>query len=164
MASKEYLTPEGFQKFQNELRNILNVERPKLVKVVSWAASNGDRSENGDYLYGKRKLREYDRRIRFLTKLLENAEVFAPPSGATGGSVQRVVFGAWVKCREADNVSWFRIVGSEEIGSDPRYISYKSPLARAILGKSIDDEVTVIVPKGERVLEIEEIKLSSPED
>lgn len=155
---REYLTKEGFERFKHELHEILSLHRPQLVKVVAWAASNGDRSENGDYLYGKKKLREYDRRIRFLTKLLESAEVFQPEKQ----SIQRVVFGVWVKCLESGDSKWYRIVGSEEVGTDAKFISYKSPFARAILGKSEGDEVTIAVPKGERSIEIQAISIDGP--
>lgn len=151
---KNYMTPAGAEKLRQELKNLLNTERPEVVKVVSWAASNGDRSENGDYLYGKKKLREIDRRIRFLTKRLDAAEVVDSESKAT----DQVLFGAWVRVKDEDGKKRvYRIVGMDETDPARGYISWMSPMAKALLQSRVGDAVTVRTPKGEEELEITEV-------
>lgn len=157
-TTSSYLTVEGAKKFRSELQKLLNVDRPEVVRVVSWAASNGDRSENGDYLYGKRKLREIDRRIRFLQKLLERSTVVDHQDKP----LRRVVFGAWVFVFLEDSKQWIRIVGGEEIGEQKAFVSYKSPLAQAILGKEVGDETVMKAPKGDRTIEILDIQSVCP--
>lgn len=152
---KNYMTPEGAKGMREELRRLLYTDRPEVVRVVSWAASNGDRSENGDYLYGKKKLREIDRRIRFLQKRLDQVEVVE----SEGNDSDRVQFGAWVKVRDEDGKSrTYRIVGIDE--TDPRrgYISWISPMAKALLQAREGDAVSLRTPRGEEELEIVEVR------
>jgi len=139
------ITKEGYQKLQNELDTLWRKERPETTKKVSWAASLGDRSENADYQYNKKRLREIDRRVRFLTKTLEDIKVVEYHHQQNG----KVFFGAWVTL-ENDNEETltFRIVGPEEIYGRHDYISIDAPMARACLKKIVDDEVTVNTPKG----------------
>ncbi|MGE4234352.1 MAG: transcription elongation factor GreB [Bacteriovoracia bacterium] len=154
-GTKNYITPKGAEKLQSELKRLLNEDRPKLVKTIEWAASNGDRSENADYIYGKRKLREIDRRIRFLTKRLESAEVIDPSKQKS----DTVLFGATVTVLdEEDKKHRYQIVGIDE--SDPKLgrISWMSPLARALLNSKKGDVVTFVAPKGEQDLEILDIE------
>lgn len=151
MDEKNYITPAGLRALKKELKTLRTDERPKLTETIAWAAANGDRSENGDYLYGKKRLREIDRRIRFLLKRIENAEVI-DPSSQTGFEVK---FGATVTVLdEEDNEKTFTIVGTDEIDLDRRRISWKSPMARALLRKKVGDFVTVKMPKGDQELEI----------
>lgn len=152
---KNYITPSGFEKLRSEYTELLNVERPKVVEVVAWAASNGDRSENADYQYGKRRLREIDKRLYFLKNRLEDAEVVNP---ATLKS-DKVVFGATVSLEnEEGEVLTYQIVGEDEIDIKQKKISWKSPVAKAILGKKLDDEVKVAKPAGEETLVIVDIQ------
>ncbi len=152
---KNYITPEGFDKLRAEYVQLLNVERPQVVVVVTWAASNGDRSENADYQYGKRRLREIDRRIHFLKNRMQDAEVIDPKTLNS----EKVVFGATVKLENetGEEVS-YQIVGEDEINIKEQKISWKSPLAKSILGKKIDDEVKLLKPKGEETLTILDIE------
>lgn len=146
-----YVTPEGFQALRRELERLWKVERPKITEEVMWAAAQGDRSENAEYLYGKRKLREIDRRIRFLTRRLDTLTV-VEPSPEQHGSVR---FGAWVTVEdeEGEEQTW-RIVGPDEVDPRARKISVEAPLARALLGKKVGDEVVVSRPRGETTLTI----------
>ncbi len=126
----------------------MHVERPKLVETVAWAASNGDRSENADYLYGKRRMREIDKRVRILTKKIEDAEVVEPKAVKS----DRILFGATVKLQDEDGQEKiYQIVGEDESEVEKGKISWKSPLAKALLGKKEDDEITVHRPSGEKV-------------
>jgi transcription elongation factor GreB len=151
-GSKNYITPAGYARLRAELLALIDVERPKLVEIVHWAASNGDRSENGDYLYGKKRLREIDRRIRFLIKRLEIAEVVDPSVHA--GSDQ-VFFGATVTYAEPDGgVREVTIMGIDEADSARGQISWISPVARALLKAREGDEVQLPTPAGVRTLEI----------
>ncbi len=155
---KNYITPSGAQKLKDELKKLLHQERPDLVKVVAWAASNGDRSENGDYIYGKRRLREIDRRIRFLTKRLEDAEVI----DSSRQDSSRVLFGATVTILDEDGKKkTYRIVGQDEIDPAKGWISWVSPMAKAILNSKVGDAVIVKTPKGEEELEILNISYKS---
>lgn len=148
---KNYITPPGAARLKGELHQLLTVERPDLVKVVQWAASNGDRSENGDYLYGKRRLREIDRRIRFLTRRLQAAEIIDPASQKS----DRVLFGATVGIRnEEGDERTYRIVGIDETDVKAGKISWISPLGKALLNASEGDAVTLRTPKGEEELEV----------
>ncbi|HAR41697.1 MAG TPA: transcription elongation factor GreB [Bdellovibrionales bacterium] len=152
---KNYITPSGAQRLKDELKTLLHQERPALVQTISWAASNGDRSENGDYIYGKRRLREIDRRIRFLTKRLEKAIVVDP---ATQNS-QEVLFGATVTVRdENERKRKFRIVGIDETNVAQGDVSWISPIAKALLHTRSGDVITFRSPKGEEELEILEIR------
>lgn len=148
---KNYITLEGAEKLKSELKKLLYEERPELVKVIQWAASNGDRSENGDYIYGKRRLREMDKRIRFLTKRLEASEVIQPEAQAK----DRVLFGAYVKVLdEEEREKTFRIVGQDEIDLSRGWISWVSPFAKAVLNSKTGDFVTVQTPHGPQDYEI----------
>ena len=150
-GSKNYMTPEGFDRLRTELRDLLNVKRPEIVKSVSWAAGNGDRSENGDYIYGKKKLREVDRRIRFLTKRLQNAEVV----DSTKQNKHRVLFGATITVgKENGQQLKYRIVGIDESDPEKKMISWISPLAKSLLNSKVGDVVAFRSPKGEEELEI----------
>ncbi len=155
MEKKNYITPEGLAKLKEELHQLLHVERPKVVETVAWAASNGDRSENADYQYGKRRLREIDRRVHFLSKKVEDAEVVDPKkmSGKT------VLFSATVtlSTEEGDEMT-YQIVGEDEFDPKLGRISWKSPVAKALLGKKEGDEVKLIKPSGELFVTIEAIE------
>ncbi|MBR7060083.1 MAG: transcription elongation factor GreB [Neisseriaceae bacterium] len=154
-SEKNYITPNGWQKLKDELYDLVNRERPKIVEVVNWAASNGDRSENGDYIYGKRRLREIDKRIRFLTKRLEIVEVVNP---AERGECEQVFFGATVDIiRENGQQQTVSIVGIDEADAPRGKISWISPLARAMMKARIGDEVLLHTPDGEEYIEIEDI-------
>ena len=143
---RKLLTAEGYETLKDELTYLVRKHRPEITEIVSWAASLGDRSENADYQYNKRKLREIDRRIRHLTKLFEVAERVEYNPVQEG----KVYFGAWCELEDDDgNLVRFRIVGDEEIFANKDYISLKSPMARACLGKTVDDEVSVQTPSGE---------------
>jgi transcription elongation factor GreB len=153
-GGKNYMTPEGYARLEAELRRLVEVERPEVVKVVSWAASNGDRSENGDYLYGKKRLREIDRRVRFLIKRLESAEVVR----SSGRDTDQVFFGAAVTVRSPDDsLSTYRIVGLDEVDPARGHVSWISPIARALLKAREGDVVTLRSPAGEEKLEILEV-------
>ncbi|MDQ2106544.1 transcription elongation factor GreB [Azospirillum isscasi] len=153
---KNYMTPEGFQRMQEELRSLLRVERPKVVEVVSWAAGNGDRSENGDYIYGKKRLREIDRRIRFLTKRLESAEVVDP---TLQKNRDRVFFGATVTyAREDGTENTITIVGADEVDMDRAHVSWISPIARALLKAQEGDVVDLRTPAGLEQIEVVAIR------
>lgn len=151
-GAKNYITPQGYQRIREELLQLIDVERPEVVRVVHWAASNGDRSENGDYIYGKRRLREIDRRIRFLTKRLDLAEVVDP--SVHYGSDQ-VFFGATVTyLNAAGDEHTVRIVGIDELDPLHGKISWVSPVARALTKAREGDVVTLRTPAGEDELEI----------
>lgn len=152
VGSKNYITPDGYARLRNELVDLIDSERPKIVEVVHWAASNGDRSENGDYLYGKKRLREIDRRIRFLTKRLEIAEVVDPSVHA--GSDQ-VFFGARVTYLDDEGAErTVTIMGIDEADSRESQVSWVSPVARALLRARVGDEVQLPTPGGVRCLEV----------
>jgi transcription elongation factor GreB len=155
---KNYLTPAGFERLREELRQLLNVERPKVVEVVSWAAGNGDRSENGDYIYGKRRLREIDRRIRFLQQRLDIAVVVDPTT--IQGKIVR--FSATVTVADEDGVSKkLVLVGPDELDTEKGLISWLSPMGKALIGKSEGDEVVVKTPQGDKLYEIESVEYHS---
>ncbi|HVI53136.1 MAG TPA: transcription elongation factor GreB [Candidatus Sulfotelmatobacter sp.] len=158
-GGKNYLTPGGFQRLQDEFHHLMRVERPKVVEVVSWAAGNGDRSENGDYIYGKKRLREIDRRIRFLTKRLEIAHVVDPQMQKNR---EQVFFGATVLYANGrDEEVTITIVGADEAESDKGRISWLSPVARALLKAYEGDVVDVRTPAGIDKLEV--LKITYPE-
>ncbi len=146
-----YITPEGFKALQSELDRLWKVDRPKVTNEVMWAAAQGDRSENAEYIYGKKKLREIDRRIRYLSKRLDSLTVVEPSPEQEG----KVFFGAWVEVEDQEGEpASYRIVGPDEFDVRARKISVESPLARALLGKRVGDEVVVVRPKGEAELTI----------
>jgi len=149
---KNYITPDGLRRLEAEFAELQKVERPKIVETVAWAAGNGDRSENGDYIYGKRRLREIDRRLRFLRKRMEIAEVVDP---ARQKNRERVFFGATVTyLNERDEEKTVRIVGIDEARSERHEISWISPVAKALLKAGEGDSVEVRTPKGIERLEI----------
>lgn len=155
MESKNYITPQGLDKLRQEYQNLLQVERPKIVETVAWAASNGDRSENADYIYGKRRLREIDSRMRFLTGRMEKAEVVDPSQVQS----DKVLFGATVTIEDEEGEEQiFQIVGEDEIDIQVGRISWRSPIAKALLGKKVGDEVVVAKPKGPESVSIVQIE------
>jgi transcription elongation factor GreB len=155
-GTKNYMTPEGFARLKGELKQLVELERPEVVKTVSWAASNGDRSENGDYIYGKRRLREIDRRVRFLIKRLENAEVVQ----TAGRDTDQVFFGASVKFESRGETREIRIVGVDEVDPAHGRVSWISPVAQAMIkGKAREgDRVRVRTPSGEENIQILEVR------
>ena len=155
-GTKNYITPRGFQALQDELRQLGRVERPKVEDIVSWAAGNGDRSENGDYLYGKKRLREIDRRIRFLLKRLEIAEVVDP---ALQKNRDQVFFGATVTYADTeDRERTVRIVGIDEADLERGEVSWISPIARALLKAREGDVVELRTPAGPQSIEVVSIR------
>ena len=154
--SSPYITPEGASKMRAEVHQLWKIERPKVTQIVHEAAKNGDRSENGDYIYGKRRLREIDGRVRYLTKRIEEATIVEDKPR----DPSKVFFAAWVTVEDEDSgeQNIYRLVGSDEIDSALNWISIDSPIARALVGKSIDDEVKVKTPAGDRCLVITAIK------
>ena len=154
----KYITPEGASRLNKELDELWKVERPRVTQAVSEAAAQGDRSENAEYTYGKRRLREIDRRVRFLRKRLDGMVIVdKPPSDP-----RRVFFGAWVSLESEDGtVTRYRIVGPDEFDAAPGYISMDSPLARALMKKGLDDEVKVEVPGGTKTYTIIEVSYTS---
>ena len=158
---KNYITRAGYDRLRTELLTLIDEERPKIVEIVHWAASNGDRSENGDYLYGKKRLREIDRRIRFLTQRLEVAEV-VNPSLHHGGD--QVFFGATVVVAHPDeHETTVTILGVDEVDSSQGQISWVSPLARALLKARLGDTVRLQVPGGVQELEVVAIDYPAPD-
>ncbi|VVD71421.1 transcription elongation factor GreB [Pandoraea soli] len=151
-GAKNYITPTGYQRLKDELLDLIDNQRPEVVKIVSWAASNGDRSENGDYIYGKRRLREIDRRIRFLTRRLDNAEVV---DTRRQENVDQVFFGAQVTYADGKgDEHTIRIVGIDEVDLDRGYVSWISPMARAITKAKVGDIVPLRTPAGLEQIEI----------
>ena len=159
-GTRNYLTPAGYRRLREELLGLLDTERPKVVEVVSWAAKNGDRSENGDYLYGKKRLREIDRRIRFLTRRLDIAEV-ADPSAHHGK--EQIFFGATVTyANERGDERTITIKGIDEADSLAGEVSWVSPIARALLKARVGDEVALQTPGGAEKIEIIDVTYPAP--
>ena len=155
LAAKNYMTPAGFTRMREELDTLMRKERPDVVKVVSWAAGNGDRSENGDYIYGKKRLREIDRRVRYLSKRLANAEVVDP---ARRARTDQVFFGATVTYANGRGEErTIKIVGVDEVELDKGFVSWISPIAKALLKAEEGDLVKMRTPQG--VEEIEVVKV-----
>jgi transcription elongation factor GreB len=153
---KNYIRPEGFQQLQDELLNLRRIERPKVVEIVSWAAGNGDRSENGDYIYGKKRLREIDRRIRYLTKRHESAHVVDP---ALQKNHTQVFFGATVTyIDQHDTERTITIVGIDEANMDAGLVSWVSPVAKALLKARVGDTIKVRTPVGDEEIEVMAIR------
>jgi transcription elongation factor GreB len=151
LEKKNYITTKGYKKLVEELQQLLRVERPETTKLIQWAASNGDRSENADYLYGKRRLREIDRRIRFLTSRLDAAQVVDPAQTQS----DKVQFGATVEIVDEDGrKKTFSIVGVDEVDTAKGFISWQSPIGKNLLGKECGDEVTIQAPAGIMIYEI----------
>lgn len=160
-GTRNYMTPQGYLRLRTELINLIDTERPKVVEIVHWAASNGDRSENGDYLYGKKRLREIDRRIRFLTKRLDIAEV-ADPSQHHGSD--QVFFGATVTYETQSGVSrTITIKGIDEADALKGEVSWVSPVARALLKSREGDEVQLMTPGGLERLEVIAVRYPAPQ-
>lgn len=159
IPGSQYITTEGAKRLQDELDELWKRERPRVTQAVAEAAAQGDRSENAEYTYGKRRLREIDSRVRFLRKRLDGMVVVNnPPS-----DMRRVFFGAWVTLESEDGSELVhRIVGPDEFDMAPAYISMDSPLGRALMRKALDDEVTVELPGGTRKLLIVQISYSNP--
>jgi transcription elongation factor GreB len=156
---KNYITPDGLQRLRDELRFLLARERPAVTQMVAWAASNGDRSENADYQYNKRRLRQIDRRIRFLRKRIDAAEVVDPEAPRSGRAARQVFFGATVRyVNAAGTERVVRIVGLDEIDLDRNHISWKSPLARALMKSGPGDRVILHAPGGTEPLHILEVR------
>jgi len=154
-TEKNYLTRQGYESMRTELAQLIKVERPSVVQIVSWAASNGDRSENGDYIYGKKRLREIDRRMRFLTKRLEVAHVVDPADQA---GQDQVFFGATVQyINQTGQTVRIKIVGVDEVDPLNGHISWISPVARALLKSREGDTVTLESPTGVQTLDIIEV-------
>jgi transcription elongation factor GreB len=155
---KNYITPSGLQRLKDEHRFLLTRERPAVTKVVAWAASNGDRSENADYQYGKRRLRQIDGRIRFLTKRIDAAEVVDPENPRTGRAATLAFFGATVRyANSAGNERVVSIVGTDEVDLDRDHISWVSPLARALMKSAAGDRVVLQAPGGTEYLIVLEV-------
>ena len=160
VGGKNYITPAGYARMREELFGLMDVERPKVVEAVYWAASNGDRSENGDYIYGKKRLREIDRRIRFLTQRLEIAEI-TDPSAHYGKD--QVFFGSTVSYEdEAGTVRSITILGIDEADTLAGQVSWVSPVARALLKARVGDDVSLSMPDGVRVLNVISVDYPKP--
>ena len=154
-GGKNYITPQGYERLLHELLDLIDNERPKVVDIVHWAASNGDRSENGDYLYGKKRLREIDRRIRFLTQRLEAAAVTDP---AIHHGNDQVFFGATVTyVDEAGQEQTVTILGTDEAVTGLGQVSWVSPVARALLKARVGDEVALSTPDGTKIIEVRKV-------
>ncbi|MCY1056933.1 transcription elongation factor GreB [Nannocystis sp. SCPEA4] len=154
-----YITADGMKKLRDELDHLWRVERPRVTSEVSAAAALGDRSENAEYIYGKRRLREIDRRLEFLAKRIESLTVFHPPARAP----EKVTFGTWVTLEDEDgNTVRYQLVGPDEFDVEAGKISVASPVARALLGKEVDDEATVQRPRGSVTFTITAISYQPP--
>lgn len=153
---KNYITPEGFNALKAEFEQLYKIERPEVVRTVAWAASNGDRSENGDYIYGKRRLRQIDSRCRHLMKRMDLAIIV---SSEEQQNLEKIFFGAWVTLfnLKDDTEVTYRIVGKDEIEPSKGYISWVSPMSKALLGRSFGDTIKVATPLGEDEYEIIDI-------
>jgi transcription elongation factor GreB len=156
----KYVTPEGAKRLRDELDDLWLRERPRVTQAVSEAAAQGDRSENAEYTYGKKRLHEIDRRVRFLRKRLEGMTIVDVDGAASAArrDPTRVYFGAWVLLEAADGGrKWHRLVGPDEFDLSPEYVSMDSPLGRSLLGRRLDDEVAVDLPAGPQSVAIVEI-------
>ena len=159
---KNYITPEGYARLKEEFHQLYKIERPKVVSDVSWAASNGDRSENGDYIYGKKRLRQIDGRLKHLMKRMDTAEVVDP---SLQQGLNQVFFGAWVTLYSVthDTEQTFRIVGQDELDPGKGYISWISPLARALMKKGEGDTIRLETPGGDEEYEVIAVSYTAPE-
>lgn len=157
---KNYITPEGFAALQAEFHALYKIERPEVVRTVSWAASNGDRSENGDYIYGKRRLRQIDSRCRHLMKRMDLAEIV---DSSLQQHLEKIFFGAYVTLFNLsdDSETNYRIVGKDELEPTKGWISWVSPLAKGMLGKGLGETIKVVTPKGEEAFEVIDIRYSA---
>jgi len=155
IPGSHYITPEGHQQLSDELDYLWRVKRPEVTRTVSEAAAQGDRSENAEYIYGKKQLREIDRRVRFLRKRLDNLLIV----DRKPDNQQQIFFGAWVRLEDASGAEYcYRIVGPDEFDTQKGWISMDAPLARALMKKHIDDEVTVDLPKGCEIYHIIDVR------
>ena len=156
LGAKNYMTPQGFARMRDELDSLMRKERPEVVKTVTWATSNGDRSENGDYIYGKKRLREIDRRVRYLSKRLANSEVVDPLKRP---KTNQIYFGATVTyANEKGEERTIKIVGVDEVELDKGHVSWISPIAKALLRAEEGDVVKLRTPNGLEDIEIVEVK------
>ena len=159
MTDKHYISQAGYDALAAEVEQLMTVERPRVVRNVADAAAEGDRSENAEYIYGKKRLREIDRRVEFLTKRLDVYEVVPLPT-----QTDRIRLLSWVELETEDgDVKYFRVVGADETNSDAGEISWKSPVGRALLGKAVDDEVTIRTPGGLLAYTILNILIDRPD-
>ncbi|MDD2832541.1 MAG: transcription elongation factor GreB [Methylotenera sp.] len=158
---KNYITPEGFAALKAEFHQLYKVERPEVVRTVSWAAGNGDRSENGDYIYGKRRLRQIDSRCRHLMRRMDLAEIV---DASQQQHLEKVYFGAWVTLYNLDDDTehTYRIVGKDELEPSKGHISWVSPLAKSMMGKTTGDTIRVSTPQGDASFEIIHIQYQTP--
>lgn len=151
VEKNNYITPQGHQRLVDEFESLLKIDRPEITRVIQWAIGNGDRSENADYIYGRRRLREIDRRLRFLKGRLETALIIDPTKIIS----PKVQFGATVlTLNESGEKKTYTIVGVDEVDTAKGHISWQSPIGRSLIGKEQGDEVTIMIPAGELVLEI----------
>jgi len=151
----KYITPEGARRLKDELNQLWQEERPRVTQAVAEAAAQGDRSENAEYTYGKKRLHEIDRRVRFLRKRLEGMAIIDPAADLGRRDLKRVYFGAWVHLESVGGeLRWYRIVGPDEFDMAGDYISMDSPLGRSLLGRHLDDEITVTLPGGAATLTV----------
>ena len=150
----KYITPEGAKRLRDELHQLWHEERPRVTAAVAEAAAQGDRSENAEYTYGKKRLHEIDRRVRFLRKRLEDMTVVDSQADPGRRDPTRIYFGAWVQIESDRTLRWYRIVGPDEFDMAEDYISMDSPLGRSLLGKRLDDEVSVALPGGTTLLTV----------
>jgi transcription elongation factor GreB len=158
-AGSKYATAEGARRLREELDHLWRVQRPQVTRAVAEAAAQGDRSENAEYIYGKKQLREIDRRVRYLRKRLEGLVVVTRPPDDR----DRIYFGAWVRLEDEDGGEIeIRIVGPDEIDAARRHVSMDSPLARVLMGRRRDDEVTAEVPGGRRTFVVTEVRYETP--
>ncbi|GAC1307736.1 MAG: transcription elongation factor GreB [Steroidobacteraceae bacterium] len=162
-SGSKYITPEGWQRLRAELDHLWLDERPRVTAAVAEAAAQGDRSENAEYTYGKKRLHEIDRRVRFLRKRLEGMSVVDPAADSNRRDPQRVYFGAWVHLQHANGaLRWYRLVGPDEFDMAADYISLDSPLGRTLLGKRLDEEMTIALPHGTDTIAIVAIRYGPP--
>jgi transcription elongation factor GreB len=150
----KYITPEGARRLKAELDQLWHEERPRVTQAVSEAAAQGDRSENAEYTYGKKRLHEIDRRVRFLRQRLEGMIIVDPSADPGRRDPARVYFGAWVQIESDTALRWYRLVGPDEFDMAEDYISMDSPLGRSLLGKRLDDEISVALPGGTTLLTV----------
>jgi transcription elongation factor GreB len=158
----KYITPEGAKRLRDELHQLWHEERPRVTAAVAEAAAQGDRSENAEYTYGKKRLHEIDRRVRFLRKRLEDMTVVDSQADPGRRDPTRIYFGAWVQIESDRTLRWYRIVGPDEFDMAEDYISMDSPLGRSLLGKRLDDEVSVALPGGTTLLTVVAISYGPP--
>ena len=144
----KYITPDGAKRLRDELHELWHGERPRVTAAVAEAAAQGDRSENAEYTYGKKRLHGIDRRVRFLRKRLEGMTIVDPQATQNRRDPARIYFGAWVQLETESALRWYRLVGPDEFDMAENYISMDSPLGRSLLGKRLDDEVSVVLPGG----------------